>query len=180
MDIFNFFLDKYYNFVFWLYSPKVAFFVYIAKIISFIISAALFSAIFVLVYKKQIIQNKINIFLESARKRPKISRKGEILQKWNKIKERLENQKEAECRLAVIEADKLFDDFLIRIGYKGNDMGERLNTIDQSQLSVIDDIWRSHRIRNAIVHKPDFKLNCEEAADALKAYEKAFKEFELF
>ncbi len=102
-----------------------------------------------------------------------------MAKKWNKIEKRLKSNQEAELKLAVIEADKFFDDILKKIGYLGKDMGERLKKINPGQMANINDIWNAHKIRNNIVHDIDYKLNEFEAERAIDAYKKALEELEV-
>jgi len=96
--------------------------------------------------------------------------------KWQKILKRLKKGDESNLKLAVIEADKLFDDLLLRMGYKGKDMDERLKLITSAQLSNLEEIWQAHKIRDRIVEEKYYRLSVEEAKKAISAYEKAFKE----
>ena len=102
-----------------------------------------------------------------------------LVKKWNKIEKRLKSGQEAELKLAVIEADKFFDDILKRFSYLGKDMGERLKKIDSSQMANINDIWSAHKIRNSIVHDVDYKLTGSETEKAIRAYRKALEELEV-
>ncbi len=105
--------------------------------------------------------------------------KKKLVKKWGQIEKRLESGQETELKLAVIEADKFFDDILKRIGYLGKDMGGRLKKINPSQMANIDDIWSAHKIRNSIVHDVDYKLIVIDAERAVGAYRKALEELEV-
>lgn len=105
--------------------------------------------------------------------------KKKLVKKWGRIEKRLELGQEAELKLAVIEADKFFDDILKRIGYLGKNMGERLKKINPGQMANINDIWSAHKIRNNIVHDIDYKLTSVDAERAIGAYRKALEELEV-
>lgn len=98
---------------------------------------------------------------------------------WAKIKEMGDSGREADMKLAIIEADKLFDDLLKRIGYVAEDMGGRLKLISPAQLSCIDDVWYAHKIRNQIAHQPDYQITSKEAQTAIDAFEQALRELEV-
>jgi len=102
-----------------------------------------------------------------------------IEKKWQKIDNKLKSDQESNLKLAVIEADKFFDNIFKNIGYMGKDMGGRLEKITSSQISNIDDIWSAHKIRNKIVHDMDYKLIPVDAQRAVKAFEQALKELEV-
>lgn len=95
---------------------------------------------------------------------------------WDKTKKRLESGLDSEYKLAIIEADSMLDDVLKRIGHKGETLGERLKQLTPDLLSSINDVWEAHKIRNNIVHDPDYKLNSGEARKALEIYEKTLSE----
>lgn len=94
--------------------------------------------------------------------------------KWRKINLRLENDLESEWKLAVIEADEMLDKILVRMGFKEGELEEKLGKL--TLLSNIDDIKKAHKIRNNIVHDPNYKLTLAEAREVISIYEKALEE----
>ncbi|MCH8741450.1 hypothetical protein IH779_00975 [Patescibacteria group bacterium] len=96
-----------------------------------------------------------------------------IEKRWNKIKDRLNLSSESEHKLAIIEAESLLDDILKKIGFSGEVIGDRLKQITPLQLENIEEILEAHKIRNNIVHDPDYRLSLEEAKKAFEIYEKA-------
>jgi hypothetical protein len=98
---------------------------------------------------------------------------------WEKIKARLEEPSEAEWKIAIIEADKLVDDVLRRMGYPGTSMGERLKMITPAQLQTIEALWAAHKVRNAIVHDPDARLLYRDARAAIENFEAFLKEAQI-
>ena len=103
--------------------------------------------------------------------RPFILRKTE--KGWRKIKARLGTEMESESKLAVIEADKMIDDILSQMGFKGKDLGEKLEKLTIKSLPNIEEVKEAHKIYNNIIHDPSYKLSLEEAKKALLTYEKA-------
>lgn len=98
---------------------------------------------------------------------------------WQKILARLNKSDEANLRLALIEADNLFDDLLKQMRLPGESMADRLKYIDSSQVSNIDEIWRAHKLRNVLVHNHEYQVTRNEIDFGIKAYEKALKELEF-
>lgn len=94
---------------------------------------------------------------------------------WQKIKQRLEKDWASESKLAIIEADKLLDGMLKRMGYGGESMGDRLKQVNKDALPNLDDVWAAHKIRNDIVHDPDYQFSSRSARIAIDTYEKAFE-----
>ncbi|PJE58500.1 MAG: hypothetical protein COU81_00455, partial [Candidatus Portnoybacteria bacterium CG10_big_fil_rev_8_21_14_0_10_36_7] len=102
-----------------------------------------------------------------------------LLNEWQIIEGRVNKGDEANIKLAIIEADRLFDDLLKKIGYFGDDMGARLKQISREQIPNIDDIWNAHKIRNQIAHQANYHVSQSDAKRAVLAYEKAFKQLDV-
>ena len=58
-------------------------------------------------------------------------------------------------------------------------MSDRLKQLTPAQLSNLDGIWQAHKIRNRIVHEPEYFINAAEAQAAISVYAAAFREFGL-
>jgi len=100
---------------------------------------------------------------------------------WVKISKRLEPGKAEDYKMSLIEADSLLDDVLKRMGFKGENMKERLEQAAAAKtLSDIENIQKAHKLRNNIVHDPDYNLSLDKTKETLQAYEKAFRDLELF
>jgi len=98
----------------------------------------------------------------------------EFVKKWEQAKQRLKKEWEAEWKLAIIEADKLLDDLLQRMGYTGGSLGERLDQLDTEIMPNIEEVWTAHKIRNGIVHDPNYALDLKRAKNLMRIYEEAF------
>jgi hypothetical protein len=147
------------------------------KIISLIISGLLFIAVVFLIFRiRANIKKSLEMMVESVAA-PGLPKKA-MVKKWESVLEKLEKGDENSYKLAVIEADKIFDDILKRIGYQGEDMGERLKQITSAQLSNIDEVWQAHKVRNQIVHNPDFHLTHTQAKRAVEIYQRALEDLE--
>jgi len=96
-----------------------------------------------------------------------------VEKKWRKIKQRLETGIESEAKLAIIEADSILDSILERMSFGGRTLGERLDRLTAVSLPNIEEVRKSHKIRNNIIHDPSYKLDLEEAKRILAIYEKA-------
>ena len=82
-------------------------------------------------------------------------------------------------RLAVIEVDKMFDELLLRMGYHGDTMGERLEKVTPGQFPRLQEIWDAHKLRNRLVHDPDVQLTRADAAKALETYKGVLNDLEV-
>ncbi len=105
--------------------------------------------------------------------------KKQLSESWQKIVSRLSKNDEAGLRLALIEADNLFDDLLKQMGFSGESMADRLKYIDSAQVPNIDEIWRAHKLRNNIVHNHEYHITKGEIEFSVKSYEKALKALEF-
>lgn len=150
----------------------------ILKIIFLVFSLILFIIIVLLFlktswFKLRFGENIIEFFTYQPMRAKKVTKQ------WLKIKRRLETGLESEYKLAVIETDSLFDNILKKMGYSGETLGERLKKITPDILTNIEEIWAAHKIRNNIVHDPDYRLNLDEAKKTILIYEKALTELEV-
>jgi len=101
-----------------------------------------------------------------------------IVKQWTKIASRLETGLESEYKLAVIEADSMLDDILKRMGYSGETLGERLNKLTIASLPNLEEAKEAHKIRNNIVHDPDYRLSLDEAKKTIETYERALTDLQ--
>ena len=77
--------------------------------------------------------------------------------------------------LAIIDADKLLDDALKRLKYRGKTMGERLVSA-QHEIKNNDEVWYAHKLRNRLVHENDTKLTEKNVKEALVGIRGALKD----
>lgn len=96
--------------------------------------------------------------------------------RWEEIKRHVNSFVEAEWKLAVIEGDKFVDDVLKTAGFAGESMGERLMLIKPDQIINLQYLWDAHKLRNLLVHDPNFRLTHQQALFAINAFESVLKE----
>lgn len=77
--------------------------------------------------------------------------------------------------LAIIDADKLLDEALKQLHFKGKTMGERL-VAAQRELSNNDAVWFGHKLRNKIVHEEMKRLYKRDVQAALRGFRQALKD----
>lgn len=82
-----------------------------------------------------------------------------------KIIRRLNSGIEANHKLAILEADRLYDESLKILGY---DKEKTLNNLDE--------IKKAKKIKNHIIDDSNFKLTAENAVYGLIAYKKGLEE----
>ncbi|PIP24800.1 MAG: hypothetical protein COX34_02280 [Candidatus Nealsonbacteria bacterium CG23_combo_of_CG06-09_8_20_14_all_36_12] len=103
-----------------------------------------------------------------------------IEKQWQGLVKKLELPSEAEWKLAVIEAESILDETFQRMGFSGESFGERLKQVKPEQLKNLEDVWEAHKIRNNIVHDPDYRLSLDQAKKVLEIYEKALRDLGVF
>jgi len=96
--------------------------------------------------------------------------------RWQSILKKAESEDEDSQKLAIIEADKMLDDLLKETGLKGENMGERLKQIDPNQIANLEALWEAHKIRNRIVHEPDYRLKPNEVKEVIEIYRRALED----
>lgn len=68
--------------------------------------------------------------------------------------------------MAVLNADKLFDNALKDRGFKGETMGERLKRANK-QMKNPNGIWAAHKLRNRIAHEDKVNVTKGQAVKAV-------------
>ncbi|MBI1960801.1 MAG: hypothetical protein HYS43_00800 [Candidatus Liptonbacteria bacterium] len=142
-----------------------------------VISALLFAVIVYAAIRSGFVRNKLEPLTDLVGIDEFSQRKA--VKGWNQIERRLAEGGEANLRLAIIEADKILDTILKLSGFKGKTLGERLEQITQAQISNIEDIWKIHKIRNRIVHEPDYHINRDDTEQGIRAYKSALSQLGL-
>lgn len=107
------------------------------------------------------------------------TKKTKMKARWDKIRKRLESGNEADYKVAIIEADGAIDDLIRRMGYKGENMMERIENIPGGQLDRMDEIKEAHNVRNRIIHEEKFNVSRETAEEVFAKYEHFLRHFEV-
>ena len=88
-----------------------------------------------------------------------VPKKKKIIKKWAKIERKFNSGVESNYKLAILEADNLYDEALRTVGY------DKERTLDN-----VDEIKNAKKIRRNIVDDSSFMLIASEARSALDAY----------
>jgi len=163
----------------WLISPSFSGWLLILKILFIVVALILLGfIIFALAKTSWLKRLWIWDLVEFFSFRPYGVRK--VVKAWDKITARLETGLESEYKLAVIEADSILNDILKRMGFDGETLGERLERLTATTLPNLKQIWEAHKIRNNIVHDPNYRLALDEARRVLDIYEQALRDLQAF
>ncbi|OIP60038.1 MAG: hypothetical protein AUK19_00910 [Candidatus Moranbacteria bacterium CG2_30_45_14] len=157
------------------YSTSV--FVSAIKFFLFVYVVVLFADIVMLLMLRGI-SSDIKKTLYGA-KRPILS-KSKAIVRFETILARLESENPSQYKVAILEADAFAEEILAGIGYEGETMAEKLETVHEGQIESKALLVEAHLIRNRIVHEADFSLSYEETKKWLDAYLAFFHEVELF
>ncbi|MEK7120904.1 MAG: hypothetical protein AAB840_02330 [Patescibacteria group bacterium] len=98
---------------------------------------------------------------------------------WQTILGKLDSTNPNDWKAGILEADTILDELVKRMGYDGENLGERMKNIEKSDFTTLDDAWEAHKIRNRIAHgSSDFVLTQREAKRAIELFQKVFEEFQ--
>lgn len=99
---------------------------------------------------------------------------------WVKIHDLISSENPNDWKQAILAADSMLDKMVARMGYHGDNLGERLKSIEKSDFLTLESAWEAHKVRNTIAHEgSDFILTQREARRIIGLFEKVFDEFQL-
>ncbi len=100
--------------------------------------------------------------------------------RWQKVLNHIHSTNPSDWRLAIIEADNILDEMVTLIGYKGDNLGDKLKSVEPSDFLTLQEAWEAHKVRNKIAHEGlNFQMDHREAKRVVAQFEKVFKEFEF-
>lgn len=99
-------------------------------------------------------------------------------ERWELVQKHINSDSPAEWRMAIIEADSMLDDMVQRMGYEGDNLGERLKAVEPSDFQTLQNAWEAHKVRNKIAHEGvSFVVSQREARRVVELYRTVFEEF---
>tara|TARA_B100001971_G_C17963199_1_gene418498 strand:- start:129 stop:647 length:519 start_codon:yes stop_codon:yes gene_type:complete len=102
-----------------------------------------------------------------------------LSKRWQVISDRLNSGLESEYKLAIIDADAMFDEAMIKLGIAGETPEERIQNVSPAIVPNLTDIAQVHEIRNHVVRDPNFRLSGREANRVVSVYQKTFENLDL-
>lgn len=95
---------------------------------------------------------------------------------WEVIEKLFLSKNSGDWRLAIIEADGMLEELIIRLGYPGNNLGERLKNITSGDFPDLQIAWEAHLVRNKIAHEGlAFHLTERDARHVQNLYRRIFE-----
>ncbi|MEK7471037.1 MAG: hypothetical protein AAB623_00070 [Patescibacteria group bacterium] len=99
-------------------------------------------------------------------------------ERWSKTLSYLFSQHASDWKLAIIEADSMLESLMEQLGFRGENLGDRLKMANQENFSNLTIAWEVHTIRNRIAHEGlAFELSQHEAKRVIALYEQIFHEY---
>lgn len=99
---------------------------------------------------------------------------------WNKIIRRVKTNLGAEYKLAVIEADLLLNEVLMRLGYDGKTLLERVEKVPRTLLPDPESVRYADGVYQNIVKDPKIKLDYQETKKVIMIFHKTLSDLDAF
>lgn len=103
-----------------------------------------------------------------------------LQKQWAKIKKQLIKTDEVHYKLAMIEAEKFFDNILKRMGYHGETTNDRFSQLTENELPNLIQISTTLQLCEDVARDPDYRLSREIAEQKLAIFEKALTDLGVF
>jgi len=101
-------------------------------------------------------------------------------ERWVSLLSLLDSDSPSDWKNAILEADIILDEMTKKMGYHGDTLGERLNSVEKSDFLTLNLAWEAHKVRNSIAHEgSNFLLSKREAKRVINLYRQVFEEFEF-
>ncbi|MFH0987577.1 MAG: hypothetical protein V1841_01635 [Patescibacteria group bacterium] len=97
---------------------------------------------------------------------------------WQQIKKQLLSKKESDWKKAIIDGERIVQDVLLKMGYKGMNIKEKLETATKVQIPNIEELSTASEIYENIISNPDYRITRDRAASVVKAFEDFLEYFE--
>jgi hypothetical protein len=99
-------------------------------------------------------------------------------ERWSKTLNYIFSQHGSDWKLAIIEADSMLEGLLDHLGFKGDNLGDKLKSANQDSFPYLSTAWEIHTIRNRIAHEGlAFELSQHEAKRIIALYEQIFHSY---
>jgi hypothetical protein len=188
---FEYFFGKIYDFFYVLFNPNyhipylgTAVKLVLALLSIFFIFIITYSFIRLLEIRKKEHEHFKHEIEEYAHKHAQIEKEkwekggGSENKKWGNVLRYLFSVNPGDWKLAIIEADLMLEELMEQLGFKGENLGEKLKSADQERFRSLSTAWEVHIIRNKIAHEGvGFELSQHEAKRVIALYEQIFREF---
>jgi len=150
------------------------FFFYIKLVSAFAIFVLLIADILLLSKR---IQADVKVAIYGANV-PRL-KKTEYAKKWESILNHLREGTVSSGKIALVEANKMLDEVLGKVGFKGANLEEKIGMIKPGQIVGISEVTEAHELYKKIIENPAHEVEMGEIKKAVDDYEKVFRGLEL-
>lgn len=100
--------------------------------------------------------------------------------KWERVLSHIASDNSNDWRAAILECDIILEEMVDVMGYRGDNLGEKLKNVERSDFASIDNAWEAHKVRNLIAHEGSgFVMSHREAKRVVELYRLVFEEFKF-
>lgn len=97
---------------------------------------------------------------------------------WERVQKLFNSDNPSDWKIAILEADIMLEDLVrVKMGYRGETLGECLKQIEASDFTTLQEAWEAHNFRNRIAHESDAGISRRDVNRAIGLFEKVFREF---
>lgn len=97
---------------------------------------------------------------------------------WERVQRLFTSDNPSDWKIAILEADIMLEDLVrVKMGYRGETLGECLKQIEVSDFTTLQEAWEAHNFRNRIAHESDAGISRRDVNRAIGLFEKVFREF---
>jgi hypothetical protein len=108
-----------------------------------------------------------------------IASRNKMKKRWMEIEKRLGSDQSSQYKLAILEADAMVNEVLDQIGYEGNNIIKKLESVTEKQISNVESIRSAHRVRNEIINNRNFFIDRKNSLETIKIYKIFLSDFEI-
>ncbi len=111
---------------------------------------------------------------------PKSAAVSGLRSRWQLLLDQAISTDPKQWRAAILEADIMLGEVLLKLGYAGESTAERLRAVPDGAFVTLPNAWEAHRIRNFVsARSSDYILTQRESFRVMKLYEQVFEEFDF-
>ncbi len=160
-------------------SPTLSSLFSILRIVFIFLSLFMITAMIYFIYKSDYFGKR---YLDDLAEFTKSEARGgvKITQDWKEIEKKKESEDESERKISIAEADDMLERVLVRLGYEGDSLEEKLKKLDDDALSNMDDVIKAHRRRRDMSHDTSYRLTKEETEEIIQIYKEVFDNLQVF
>ena len=97
--------------------------------------------------------------------------------RWMAIKSHFQSDNPSDWRVAIIDADSMLEDLLVRLGYSGDTFADKLKSVKKENFPWLQTAWDVHLVRNKVAHEgSNMYLNQRDIQYIFRDYERIFTE----